>query len=108
MIRQLRINRFGRDIEITGPSQAIVAQQNGLISRALGRLSRDLYSKDTHFVLELVQNADDNAYPPSSLNPTLHFVLESERFVVLNNEEGFSGIYKSAPVFFLFCLDSIF
>ena len=31
--------------------------------RSLHRLSTELYSKDTHFVLELVQNADDNTYP---------------------------------------------
>ena len=33
------------------------------MGRALQRLSAELYSRDTHFVLELVQNADDNAYP---------------------------------------------
>ena len=37
--------------------------QNARIGRALQRLSAELYSRDTHFVLELVQNADDNAYP---------------------------------------------
>lgn len=33
------------------------------MGRALQRLSAELYSRDTHFVLELVQNADDNKYP---------------------------------------------
>ena len=46
---------------------------------------QELYSKDTHFVLELVQNADDNAYAPGQL-PALEFVLEEGRITVLNNE----------------------
>ena len=32
-------------------------EQNARLGRALVRLSRDLYSKDLHFVLELIQNA---------------------------------------------------
>lgn len=31
-----------------------------ILDRALEKLSADLYSKETHFILELVQNADDN------------------------------------------------
>jgi hypothetical protein len=30
-------------------------------------LSKELYSSDVHFVMELVQNAEDNEYPPSML-----------------------------------------
>ncbi len=36
------------------------------MGRALQRLSAELYSRDTHFVLELVQNSDDNAYAPGA------------------------------------------
>ena len=56
------------------------------------RLSSELYSRDTHFVLELVQNADDNSYPedePVAGFPSLVFVLEKDKIVVLNNEVGF-------------------
>ena len=41
--------------------------------RSLQRLSKELYSKDSHFVLELIQNADDNSY--TDLTPTLQFVI---------------------------------
>lgn len=34
--------------------------QREMIGRTLHRLSCDLYSKQTHFILELVQNCDDN------------------------------------------------
>jgi hypothetical protein len=58
-------------------------------------LSKDLYSKDTHFVLELVQNADDNSYPDNLLDnskdgcPSVKFVIEQDGIYVLNNELGF-------------------
>ena len=43
-------------------------------------------------MLELVQNADDNSYPEQSSGagfPSLAFILERDRIVVLNNEVGF-------------------
>ena len=61
----------------------------------MDRLSKDLYSKDTHFVLELVQNADDNSYPDNLLNntkdgcPAVRFVIKHDGIYVLNNELGF-------------------
>ena len=63
--------------------------------RSLDRLSKDLYSKDTHFVLELVQNADDNSYPKKLLKggpkgcPSVKFVVTADSITVLNNECGF-------------------
>ncbi|GFH15830.1 DUF3883 domain-containing protein [Haematococcus lacustris] len=67
----------------------MVLVQNARMGRALSRLSQELYSRDSHFVLELVQNADDNSYPPGVI-PTLEFVLHEDRITVLNNEVGFS------------------
>jgi hypothetical protein len=49
-----------------------------------------LYSKKTHFVLELVQNADDNEYP-SGVMPRLTIRLTPERIVLVNNETGFTA-----------------
>ncbi len=59
------------------------------LNSALELLSKDLYSKKSHFVLELVQNADDNDYPKGTV-PKLTFKLQPERLVLLNNEVGFS------------------
>ena len=47
-----------------------------------------MYSKETHFVLELIQNADDNAYD-DGVTPALEFLVENDRIVVNNNEKGF-------------------
>eukprot|EP01012_Entosiphon_sulcatum_P043353 TRINITY_DN5764_c0_g1_i2.p1 TRINITY_DN5764_c0_g1~~TRINITY_DN5764_c0_g1_i2.p1 ORF type:complete len:2678 (+),score=447.44 TRINITY_DN5764_c0_g1_i2:1203-9236(+) len=74
---------------VDGPAESLILRQNARLGRALQRLSVDLYSKDTHFVLELVQNADDNAYS-SKVLPTFGFVFYGKGIVTVNNEIGFS------------------
>ena len=59
------------------------------LNSALDLLSKDLYSKKSHFILELIQNADDNEYVKSTV-PQLTFKLATERLILLNNEIGFS------------------
>lgn len=77
---------------VFGKTRFQVQQQK--FGRSLDRLSKDLYSKDTHFVLELVQNADDNSYDDSLLDntkdcPAVKFVITEEGVSVMNNEKGF-------------------
>lgn len=59
------------------------------LNSALDLLSKDLYSKKSHFILELIQNADDNEYAEGVV-PHLTLKVSSERLVLLNNEIGFS------------------
>jgi hypothetical protein len=59
------------------------------LNSALDLLSKDLYSKKSHFILELIQNADDNDYARGVV-PQLTFNLTPHRLVLLNNEIGFS------------------
>ena len=59
------------------------------LNNALKLLSDDLYSKKSHFVLELVQNADDNDYL-NGVIPQLTFKLNPKQFVLVNNEVGFN------------------
>lgn len=76
----------------------VAEKQREREGHGIKRLSLELYSKDTHFVLELIQNADDNDYYPHILSdrdpngevPSLKFVIGSNAIVVLNNEVGFS------------------
>lgn len=49
-----------------------------------------MYSRETHFVLELVQNADDNHYAYGE-SPALAFELSPDRIVIRNNETGFTA-----------------
>ena len=43
------------------------------LNNSIQTLSEDLYTKDTHFILELIQNAEDNTYRESE--PSLSFRL---------------------------------
>jgi hypothetical protein len=79
---------FGVDSSLDSSSQSIVNNLQGMIERSLQKLSNDLYSEQGHFVLELIQNADDNQYASDCL-PTLRFVLSDKRILVCNNEIGF-------------------
>lgn len=56
------------------------------------RLANDLYSKDTRFVYELIQNAEDNKYTRAQKKGNkvyLCFSLYPDRLVLDSNEDGF-------------------
>ena len=44
------------------------------LKRTIENLSEGLYSKDVHFIFELIQNAEDNHYA-EGIDPTLSFEL---------------------------------
>jgi hypothetical protein len=52
-------------------------------------LSVELYSDPAHFVLELIQNLDDTAYPPN-VTPTATFQLDGKTLTVESNQSGFT------------------
>lgn len=100
LINEIRREEFGIGIELNEDGQRLMRVQQERLGRSLDRLSRDLYTKDTHFVLELVQNADDNSYPEHLLAaleagseseecPSVRFVIEQSGVTVFNNECGF-------------------
>jgi hypothetical protein len=90
VIEQIREEEYLLDIEASEHVQRGVKSLHKKLNSALKLLSEDLYSKQTHFVLELVQNADDNTYPQDVV-PRLSFSLSPERLKLVNNEVGFSG-----------------
>ena len=85
IINDIRENDFG--VGLTKVKQHKHSNKN--LGRALQKLSEELYSKNIHFVMELVQNADDNSYAPKE-SPALRFVIRPGLIVVQNNEIGFS------------------
>ena len=93
VIEQIRREDFGVGLELgEEESKTCPATAREREGRGLHRLSTELYTRDTHFVLELVQNADDNSYPEVCTDPgfpSLEFVLERDKIVILNNEVGF-------------------
>ena len=90
VIERIRTNNFLLDID--SESEIVKEGARNLqtqLNNALKLLSEDLYSKKSHFVLELVQNADDNHYA-SGVTPNLTLELTPSRLVVVNNEIGFT------------------
>ncbi|XP_013605442.1 PREDICTED: uncharacterized protein LOC106312452 isoform X3 [Brassica oleracea var. oleracea] len=68
------------------------------LHQAVKNLSAELYAKDVHFLMELIQNAEDNEYP-EGVDPSLEFVITSDditatgapaTLLIFNNEKGFS------------------
>ncbi|XP_045924345.1 protein NO VEIN [Micropterus dolomieu] len=89
VIEDIRKSEFGIGVELNAEGQKLMQVHQDRLGRSLDRLSTELYSKDTHFVLELIQNADDNSYPEDGLVPALAFWVERDCITVLNNEDGF-------------------
>lgn len=57
------------------------------------RLATHLYSTETRYVFELIQNAEDNAYShviSRGEDPYIHFHIYPDRVVVDSNEDGFT------------------
>ncbi|KAL2507860.1 Histidine kinase [Forsythia ovata] len=90
IIETIRLEEFGLDPSLSAMETRMLKKQHARLGRALHCLSHELYSQDSHFLLELVQNADDNIYP-GNVEPTLVFILQEEGIIVLNNEHGFSA-----------------
>ncbi|KAJ9140122.1 hypothetical protein P3X46_030804 [Hevea brasiliensis] len=70
-----------------------------MLSNAVEFLSAELYTKDVHFLMEIIQNAEDNDYP-EGVDPSLEFVITSRditatgapaTLLIFNNENGFSN-----------------
>ncbi|XP_060795619.1 uncharacterized protein wu:fj29h11 isoform X3 [Neoarius graeffei] len=90
IVEDIRKNEFGVGVELNEAGQNLMKKQQARLGRSLERLSTELYSKDTHFVLELIQNADDNSYPlDRKEDPALAFVVQKDCITILNNECGF-------------------
>ncbi|KAK4433814.1 protein NO VEIN [Sesamum alatum] len=90
VIESIRQEEFGLDQSLSATEIRMLEKQHARLGRALHCLSQELYSQDSHFLLELVQNADDNIYP-GDVEPTLIFILHEKGIIVLNNEQGFSA-----------------
>jgi hypothetical protein len=65
----------------------------------LSSLSDNLYQKNTRFVYELIQNAEDNSYETAKKEqspPSLSFAVSERRIVIDSNEDGFCEANVSA------------
>ncbi|XVE56517.1 hypothetical protein DITRI_Ditri04bG0017000 [Diplodiscus trichospermus] len=88
--------------DIRKTKYSIGGEPNPLVEdlhNSVSNLSAELYTKDVHFLMELIQNAEDNEYF-EGVDPSLEFVITSEditetgapaTLLIFNNEKGFSS-----------------
>ncbi|KAI0316837.1 hypothetical protein OF83DRAFT_1124692 [Amylostereum chailletii] len=89
LIQQIRLEH-GFDHSVPRAHDDPVLLLRGKLERAVERLSSDLYNKKTHFLLEFIQNADDNSYAPGIV-PTLKLRMRDRQISILCNEVGFTA-----------------
>lgn len=89
LIESIRRYEFGIGADLQGDGQEVVDRLVRKYTNLLETVAKDLNSKESHFLLELVQNADDNHYA-DGVAPALTFSLKSNELVVSNNEQGFA------------------
>ncbi len=89
VIESIRREFTGEGLENNQQWKDVVQRNNDTLSRALKQLSENLYKKEFHFIMELIQNAEDNQYKGRP-KPYISFTLFEDRLVVRNNEAGFT------------------
>lgn len=72
VIAKIRRKEYLLDVDAPEEMQEGIQSLHRNLDHALRILSEDLYKKQTHFILELVQNADDNHYS-NGVVPKLSF-----------------------------------
>ncbi|KAK2731451.1 hypothetical protein FQN57_003372, partial [Myotisia sp. PD_48] len=63
------------------------------LGAAVRTLATNLYTTDTRYVFELIQNAEDNSYyyaVTRNVDPFIKFTLSHDRVIVDSNEDGFT------------------
>ncbi|KXS21943.1 hypothetical protein M427DRAFT_65839, partial [Gonapodya prolifera JEL478] len=93
VVEDIRRTEFGIGVEDASPEvELVLKNQRERVERAMKRLGTELYTSDSHFALELIQNADDNRYDRlQSELPSIQFILTPTAIVIRNNEDGFSA-----------------
>jgi len=71
-------------------SFAFTQQVTDILKNTIEQLAENLYTHNVHFVMELIQNAEDNTYSDGDVIPTVKLELYPHAVVVFNNEVGFS------------------
>ncbi len=93
-IEEIRRDKFGLLPDGTKRSNTLERD----LRAALRNLAEELNAKETHFILELLQNAEDNEYA-IGVEPSLSLLVESTDptssggdgcLILLNNEAGFT------------------
>lgn len=84
LIEEIKNNYIGKDEQDRKSKQKLIETLNN----AVEIVSKELYTTDNHFIMELIQNAEDNNYNENVI-PTLEFHIKENKIIIKNNEEGF-------------------
>jgi hypothetical protein len=76
------------DVDVPPEMAPSIAEYRAMCGRALEKLGNDVYSKEGRFWFELLQNCDDNTYPPG-VDPCVRLIVEPDNVYLINNESGF-------------------
>ncbi|MCJ1310202.1 hypothetical protein MMC25_003863 [Agyrium rufum] len=97
LIAEIRVDNGGISPEDRADTKPSVLRALANVRRKLGAatktLATNLYSTDTRFVYELIQNAEDNEYTEAlkaGEEPYLGFSIYPDRIVLESNEDGFA------------------
>ncbi len=88
-IINIRKKFTGENSAINHDGEIVVNNLTELLTDAIEELSKNIYKKDSHFIMELIQNADDNEYK-FGVKPFLKIAQDSYRMIFQNNEIGFN------------------
>jgi hypothetical protein len=89
VIGRIRKIRFGIGLDeenLSGDQKAALDDKSTILDDA-ARLAGEINSKETYFIPELIQNADDNEY--ESVEATIKFIIRDDWLIIQNNEKGF-------------------
>lgn len=70
-------------------NQKALEKAHSRLTDTTNLLSDELYVNDLHFLMELIQNADDNTYSKDEI-PTLEIELQEDKLLFICNEKGFT------------------
>ncbi len=94
-ILKIRQEYTGENSTINSDGEAVIQKLTKALTKTLSELAKNIYKKDSHFVMELIQNADDNNYK-KVVKPSLKLIIQENQLIVQNNEIGFSEKNVSA------------
>ena len=83
--------KYGVDVQVGEKNAEVVSNYRETFINSMGHLSKNLYSSATHFVMEIIQNGDDNRYE-NGMVPAMCFEMDVNlrQITVRCNEIGFS------------------
>lgn len=97
IIENIRKTRFGIGLETEGISEDIkpYIEDSKKFKEDTARLGSDIYTEKPHFILELIQNAEDNDYE-EGIKPKIKFIVQENQLILQNDEKGFDENNVSA------------